>query len=122
MFTVIASIVVMLVAALLIYAATKPDTFRVRRSAKMNAPPERMFPLIIDFHSWGAWYEWESNGKAGVGRMEITESSPPSQVTINLDFLKPFKGHNIAEFTRKPKAAPRTSRGLCTAPFPIWRR
>jgi len=31
--------------------------------------------------------------------MEITESSPPSQVTINLDFLKPFKGHNIAEFT-----------------------
>ena len=31
--------------------------------------------------------------------MEITASVPPSRVTIQLDFLKPFEAHNIAEFT-----------------------
>ena len=35
-----------LVAALLAYAATKPDTFHVRRSTSINAPPEKIFPLI----------------------------------------------------------------------------
>jgi hypothetical protein len=39
------------------------------------------------------------NAKAGKGRMEITNSSEPSRVTIQLDFLKPFEAHNTAEFT-----------------------
>ncbi len=119
----IAIVVIVLIAALLIYAATKPDTFRVQRATRINAPPEKIFPLLNDFHSYGSWspyekldpamkrtysgaangkgavYEWESSGKAGVGRMEITESSPPSRVTINLDFVKPFKAHNIVELT-----------------------
>ena len=47
----------------------------------------------------GAVYEWEGKGKAGAGRMEITESAPRSKVAIKLDFVKPFEGHNIAEFT-----------------------
>ena len=47
----------------------------------------------------GAVYEWDGNSKVGKGRMEITEPSPPSQVTIKLDFIKPFEGHNITEFT-----------------------
>jgi uncharacterized protein YndB with AHSA1/START domain len=112
-----------LVAALLIYAATKPDAFRIQRSTSINAPPERVFGLINDFHNWGAWspwekmdpalkrtysgapsgkgavYEWEGNKKVGKGRMEIKEASPPSKVVIKLDFLKPFEAHNTAEFT-----------------------
>ena len=35
--------------------------------------------------------------------MEIAESVPPSKVTINLDFVKPFEAHNIVEFTLEPK-------------------
>ena len=31
--------------------------------------------------------------------MEIMGTSPGSKVTIKLDFLKPFEGHNTAEFT-----------------------
>jgi hypothetical protein len=50
-------------------------------------------------HGKGAVYEWEGNNKVGKGRMEITDTSPPSRVTIKLDFIKPFEGHNIAEFT-----------------------
>lgn len=119
----IALVVVVLIVALLIYAATKPDTFRVQRSASINAPPEKIFPFINDFHSWIAWspwekldpalkrtysgapngkgtvYEWEGNHNVGKGRMEITDTAPPSKVVIKLDFMKPFEAHNIAEFT-----------------------
>lgn len=119
----IAIVVVVLLAAVLVFAATKPDTFRVQRATSINAPAEEIFALINDFHSWGAWspyekldpamkrtlsgaangkgavYEWESKGKAGAGRMEITKVSPPSKVTIKLDFVKPFETHNIVDFT-----------------------
>jgi uncharacterized protein YndB with AHSA1/START domain len=123
MFTTIAILVLVLLAALLGFAATKADTFRVERATFIKAPPEKIFPLINDFHGWSSWspyekldptmkktfsgaangkgavYEWEGNNKAGKGRMEITDTSAPSKVTIKLDFVKPFEGHNIAEFT-----------------------
>jgi carbon monoxide dehydrogenase subunit G len=127
MFKIIAIVVVVLLAALLIYAATKPDTFRVQRSTSIKAPPEKIFALINDFHLWGAWspwekkdpamkrtysaaasgkgavYAWEGNKDVGQGRMEIAESSPPSKITIKLDFVKPFEAHNIGEFTLEPQ-------------------
>lgn len=123
MFKSIVIMVVVLLAALLLYAATKPDTFRVQRSISIKAPPEKIFPLINDFRSWVSWspyetkdpamkrtysgaasgktsvYEWNGDRNVGKGRMEIAESSPPSKVTIKLDFMKPFEAHNIAEFT-----------------------
>ena len=127
MFSAIAISAGVLVAALLGFAATKPDTFRVQRAKSIQAPPDRIFELINDFHRWGSWspyerldpamkktysgaangkgavYEWAGNGKAGAGRMEITETAPPSKVTIKLDFVKPFEGHNTAEFTLEAK-------------------
>ena len=51
----------------------------------------------------GAAYAWQGNSKVGEGRMEIIDVSPPSKVTIKLDFVKPIEGHNIAEFTLEPK-------------------
>jgi uncharacterized protein YndB with AHSA1/START domain len=120
-------VVILLVAAVLIFAATRPDTFRVQRSASIKAPPEKIFPLISEFDRWGAWspyekrdpamkrtrsgpasgkgavYGWEGNSQVGAGRMEITDTAPPSRVVIQLDFLKPFEAHNTAEFTLEPK-------------------
>ena len=122
MFTV-AIVVGVLLVAVLGYAATKPGVFRVERAKSIQAPPERIFELINDFHHWASWspyekldptmkktfsgaasgrgavYAWAGNSKAGEGRMEITDTSPGSKVTIKLDFLKPFEGHNTAEFT-----------------------
>ena len=113
----------LVLAALLVFAATRPDTFRVERSALIKAPPEKIFPLINDFHSWTAWspyekldpamkrsyggpvsgqgstYGWEGRGKAGAGRMVMMESAPGSKISIQLDFTKPFESRNIAEFT-----------------------
>ena len=123
----IAIIVVVLLAGVLIFAATKPDTFRVQRSSSIKAPPEKIFALINDFHSWVSWspyetkdpamkktfsgpaggkgavYEWDGDKNVGKGRMEISDTAPPSNVTIKLDFVKPFEAHNIVVFTLEPK-------------------
>jgi carbon monoxide dehydrogenase subunit G len=126
MLTTILIIVVLIIAALLIYAATRPDSFTVSRSLGITAPAEAIFPLINDFRRWALWspyekldpamkrtlsgaesgkgaaYAWESNGKAGIGRMEITNSVPSSLVALKLDFEKPFKANNTVDFTLKP--------------------
>lgn len=123
----IAISVVVLVAAFLAYAATRPDTFRVERATSIKAPPEKIFALINDLHSWGNWspyekkdpamkktisgapsgkgavYEWEGNKEIGKGRMEITETSPPSRVSMRLDFAEPFEAHNAVDFTLVPQ-------------------
>ena len=59
MFKTIAIIIAILIAAILIYAATRPDTFRIERSTSIKAPPEKIFPIINDFHQWEAWSPWE---------------------------------------------------------------
>lgn len=126
MLKIILIVIVVLIAGVLIYAATRPDSFQVQRSATLNASPEKISPLISDFHNWGAWspwekidpsmrrtfsgapagkgavYEWSGNGKAGAGRMEILEASP-TKVSIQLDFIKPFEGHNLTDFTLEPQ-------------------
>lgn len=123
----IALVIVILVVGVLAYAATRPDTLHVQRSASIKAPPEAIFPLINDLHRWTAWspyekidpamkraysgaangkgavYEWEGNSEVGQGRMEITDTSHPSRITIKLDFIKPLEGHNVAEFTLMPQ-------------------
>jgi uncharacterized protein YndB with AHSA1/START domain len=126
MLKIIGIVVVILIAGLLVFAATRPDTFSVERSAIIKAPPQKVFALLNDFHSWGSWspwekldpemkrtysgaasgqgsvYEWVGNSKVGQGRMEILDANP-SKVTIKLDFIKPFEGHNVAEFTLTPQ-------------------
>ena len=123
MLKIIAIIVTVLIAGVLIFAATKPDTFRVQRATSIKASPEKVFALINDFNRWGAWspwekkdpamkrtfgattsgkgatYAWEGNKDVGQGSMEIAESIPASKVALRLDFLKPFEAHNTVEFT-----------------------
>jgi len=115
--------VVVLVAALLAYAATKPDTFRVQRSISIKTQPEKIFAVLNDFRqseSWspyekkdpamkrtfsgaasgkGAVYEFDGNKEVGKGRLMITDTAPPSKITIALDMVEPFEAHNTVEFT-----------------------
>jgi uncharacterized protein YndB with AHSA1/START domain len=126
-FAIIAVVLAIPIAIVLILAATKPDTFTVQRAAAVRAPPEKIFPLINDFHQWGTWspwegkdpgmkrtysgtasgrgavYAWDGNKNVGSGRMEILDASSPSKIVIKLDFLKPFEAHNTAEFTMLPQ-------------------
>ena len=120
-------VLVVALAALLGFAATRPDTFRVQRQASIKDPPEKIFALVNDFDKWSSWspyekrdpamqrtrsgaatgkgavYEWDGNNKVGKGRMEITDTSAPYKVMIKLDFFRPFEGHNVAEFTLEAK-------------------
>jgi len=117
---------VVVIAAVLAFAAIKSKTFHVQRSITIKAPPEKVFALINDFLNWSGWapqdkedptmnrtYSGTANGKgavsernstgsAGRGRMAITESVPPKMISIKVDFVKPFEAHNINEFTLEP--------------------
>jgi uncharacterized protein YndB with AHSA1/START domain len=146
MFEIIAIIAVILalaVAAVLILAGKKPDIFSVRREIDIKAPPETIFPLINDFHQWGSWspwenkdpamqrgfsgaasgkgaiYGWEGNRNVGSGRMEIIDTAAPTRIVIKLDFLKPFEGHNTAEFTMLPQGDTTHVSWLMTGPSPF---
>lgn len=127
MLKVILITVVAAVGLLLIYAATRPDNFRIERSVRIEAPPERVYGLIGDLHQFNRWnpflrkdpaaqgtysgtpsgkgarYAWQGE-KVGVGQMEIVDTAAPANVTMNLDFIKPFEAHNMADFTLKPEA------------------
>jgi hypothetical protein len=70
----------------------------------------------------GSIYEWDSDSRAGRGRMEITDASPPSQVTIKLDFVKPFESHNTVNFTLRPQGESTNVTWAMQGPIPISRR
>ena len=115
------------VATVLGLAATKPDTFRIERSVSIQAPAEKIYPLITNFRAWDSWspfekldpqmkktysgaetgkgakYAWSGDGHAGEGHMEITEAVAPSKVTLALAFTKPMEALNTTEFTLAPE-------------------
>lgn len=127
MLKIILIVIALLVAIVIVLAVLKPDTFRVERSTRIKASPDKVFALINDFNRWGSWspwekmdpamqrtfsgapsgkgsvYEWKGNSKVGEGRMEILESAPSARITIKLDFLKPFEAHNVADFRLEPQ-------------------
>ena len=53
----------------------------------------------------GAIFYWSGNKKVGEGRMTITDSQPDKSVRIRIEFMRPFKATNIAEFTFEPQGA-----------------
>ena len=85
-----------LLIGLLLFALTRPDSFKVERRISIQAPADKVYALVSDFHHWPAWspwekldpamkrthsgaanglgavYAWEGNDKVGAGRMEIT--------------------------------------------------
>jgi uncharacterized protein YndB with AHSA1/START domain len=108
-------------------ALAQPNSFSVSRSIVINAPAEKIYPLVSDFHQWAGWspwehldpnmkrtftgaasgagavYSWEGNDAVGAGRMEITGAQPPSKIDIKLDFLKPIASQNSTVFELKPE-------------------
>lgn len=105
------------------------DTYTVERSTTIDAPPERIYPHVADFHRWRDWspwegvdpdlrrtysgsdagrgavYEWAGNRRAGEGRMEIVDAAEPTRVGLDLQFLKPFKARNETVFDIRPEGS-----------------
>jgi len=119
-------IVLGIVAIIAARALFIPGSYSVQRSIMVQAPPEKIFPLLNDFKQFGQWspsanrdtamthqistpsagpgavYQWRSNAKAGSGRMEILESKAPTSVRIKLDFLAPVESSGIIDYTLTP--------------------
>lgn len=122
-------VILVIVAIVAFVASRKPDTFRVERSITINAPPDRIFPMVNDFTQFGRWspwehldpnmtrsitgspqgvgaiYEWSGNSKAGAGKMEILESKPTTYIKTRITFIKPIAGDNMAEYTFAPSGS-----------------
>jgi hypothetical protein len=144
--SVIAVVLAIGIAAVLVLAMTKPDTFRVERSLAVKAPAEAIYPLVADFHRWTGWspyenrdpamkrsyggaeqgksatYAWDGNNNVGAGHMEILEASTPSRLRIKLDFVRPFEGHNTAEFTFVPQGDATLVTWAMYGPAPLMSR
>lgn len=122
----ILGLVVLVIVAVLAYAATRPDTFHVERSIVIDAPAGRIYPLIADFRQWGQWspwekldpalnrtftgapsgvgaaYAWKGNREAGEGRMDLVDATPPSRIAISIHFIAPFDSTARAVFALTP--------------------
>ncbi len=114
------------IVALVIVINMQPSEFRVSRSLLITAPASKVFEQVNDFRNWQAWspwakldpnakaifegpssgvgatFKWVGNDMVGEGVETITESKP-DLIRIRLEFLKPFKATNMAEFTFKPQ-------------------
>lgn len=125
----IALSLLVLVVVLSAVVATRPDGYRVERSAVIAAPPAVVFALVEDFHKWAGWspwekldpdmqrsfagpragvgatYAWAGNDKVGEGRMTIAESVPAQRIGITLQFLKPWESTSDTLFTFAPDGA-----------------
>jgi uncharacterized protein YndB with AHSA1/START domain len=121
-------VVVLLVAGLAVFVASRPDQFRVERSALIQAPPAALQAQIEDFHQWPHWspwarrdpsmqvtYEgaergvgavqrWVGSKEVGKGSATILESEPGQRVLIQLEFLEPFRATSLVEFRFQPEA------------------
>jgi hypothetical protein len=117
---------VVIVVGLVAVIALQPARYRVSRSTTIAAPAPVVFAQVNDFHRWTAWspwekidpamkrtyegppagvgasYTWVGSGEVGEGRMTIVESRPSDLIQVKLEFVKPFAGTSVAEFSFKP--------------------
>jgi Polyketide cyclase / dehydrase and lipid transport len=123
---IVAAVLVVAVIAILASAARKPDIFSIRRSTRISAPADRIFPLIANLRSMNTWnpfvepdpaikisysgpesgkgaaHSWSGNNKVGEGRLEIVEATAPGRVAMKLDMIRPMAAHNDVLFTLEP--------------------
>jgi Polyketide cyclase / dehydrase and lipid transport len=123
---IILGVVAAVVILFAIIVALQPADFRIARSATMAVPPAAPFAQVNDFHNWAGWspwekldpgmrktydgapagtgaiYSWNGDNRVGEGRMTLLESRPSDLIRIKLEFMRPFKATNAAEFTFTP--------------------
>lgn len=117
-----------LLALFCIFISTREGKFRYERSDVIKAPPEKIFPYLIDFkrgHEWspyekmdtnmkktfsgpdmavGSTMDFDGNQDAGSGKLEILQIVPNELVQIRLTMLKPFEAVNLVEYRLTPEA------------------
>jgi hypothetical protein len=118
--------VVVALAALATFVASRPDDYRVQRSARIAAPVGVVYAHVVSLHRWEAWspwakldprmsveyggpeagpgatYAWKGNRDVGEGRMTVLDAKPDAQVVLHLEFLAPMKDEATTTFDLAP--------------------
>jgi hypothetical protein len=118
-------VLALLIAGLLAFAASRPDTYRVERSIDIEVPAGVIFMQLDDFKAWSEWspwdkidpsmkktyagksravghsYAWEGNDQVGKGKMTITEREVGKRIGYRLEFIEPFASTANSGFTLK---------------------
>ncbi len=126
MLTTVLIVLALAIAALLIYASTRPDDLTVTRSQLINAPADKLHAIINtprEFERWspyspkdpsmtnsysgpvsgvGARNDFVGNKDVGAGSVEIIRSTAPSEVAMRLTMLKPFAAQNEVIYSITP--------------------
>ena len=117
---------VLIVGGFVMFAATRPDTYHVERSTRIDAPARVVFGQLEDLKAWATWSPWDKrdpqmqktfegpatgvgartawrgNKQVGTGRMEITEVQPPTLIKVRLTFIEPFAAVANSAFNLAP--------------------
>ena len=125
----IAIAIAAVIALALLYATTRPDTFALKRSLRIAAPPEKIYPLIADLRAFDRWNPFarkdpkiqlaysgaasgvgtvstfSGNRDVGKGSVEIVGVQPVSSVTMKLSMLEPMAAVHRLQFTLQPDAS-----------------
>ncbi len=117
---------ILLIAALLIYAATQPSQMLIAREQLIKATPDVIFPYINHSkksNEWMPWKDsdpkvemiysgpeeglgstssWDSPGQMGTGQAVVVESIPLQHVKTQLTYTKPMQMSQLATISLTP--------------------
>ena len=120
------------IAAFLIFVATRPADFHVERSATLAASPAALFENVNNHHKFNVWNpfmkldpnvkntysgpesgvgavcSWDGNKDIGAGSCTIIESKPGELVRSRMDWKRPMEGTSTVDFTFKPDGSGKT--------------
>jgi len=109
------------------YVSTRDGKFNYERSGLINAPAEKIFPIISNFKMGELWspyekidpnmrktfmgndgqvgskMEFEGNSDAGSGSLEMMSVVPNESVEIKLIMTKPMHAENMIQYKLTPE-------------------
>ena len=89
---VIGAVVLLLVAGGLFISSA----YRVERSAVINAPPRKIYDLVVEPKQWTKWSVWNQRDP----NMKITYKGPPFGMGSKWEWVSKTEGSGSMEFTR----------------------
>lgn len=109
------------------YVASRDGKFHYEASGVINAPAEKIYPYLSDFHKGSAWSPYEKDAsmkktyggtggtagasmdfesnESGSGRLQILKVVPNERVEIQLVMTKPFHAENLVTYKLTPEGA-----------------
>lgn len=125
----IAFIILAIIALILIYAGVRSPKYSVQRQITINAPAERIFPLMNNSKlaaEWGPWVsldpqstftysgpdegvgsrsDWTGGKQMGTGSATIVESTPPQKIGIRIEYIEPMAMVQDSTYLLEPSGA-----------------